>query len=150
MRRRILTETIVVGVDGSEGSLQALRWAAEEAQARKARLHVVLAWEAPVKVVGSAWTIPNEDELAEHGRRALERLDGILDAQAEELAGLEVERSAVHGAAAPALLEAACGAAELVVGTRGHGGFVGLLLGSVSRQCAHHAPCPVVIVPPAR
>jgi nucleotide-binding universal stress UspA family protein len=48
------------------------------------------------------------------------------------------------------LLEAARGAAELVVGTRGHGGFMGLLLGSVSQQCAHHAPCPIVLVPRAR
>ena len=103
-----------------------------------------------MRVVGGAWAIPNEGELGEYGRRALERLDSLLHAQAAELAGVEVERSAVHGAAAPVLLEAARGAAELVVGTRGHGGFMGLLLGSVSQQCAHHAPCPIVLVPRAR
>jgi nucleotide-binding universal stress UspA family protein len=56
----------------------------------------------------------------------------------------------VEGAPAPVLLEAAKGADLLVVGMRGHGGFVGLLLGSVSQQCAHHAPCPIAIVPPAK
>jgi nucleotide-binding universal stress UspA family protein len=103
-----------------------------------------------VQVVGGVWSTPNEEQLAEYQRRALERLDSLLAAQAPDLAGAEVERSAVHGPPAEVLLEAARGAAELVVGTRGHGGFVGLLLGSVSQQCAHHAPCPIVIVPPAR
>ena len=116
----------------------------------EARLHAVLAWDAPVRVTGGAWAIPNEEELADYGRHALERLDSLLQAHARELAGVEVERSAVHGAAAPVLLEAARGAAALVVGTRGHGGFVGLLLGSVTQQCAHHASCPFVIVPPTR
>lgn len=137
-------------MDGSEGSLQALRWAAEEARVRKARLHAVLAWDAPVQVVGAVAATPTEAQLAEYGERALERLDSLLAAQAPALAGAEVERNAVHGPPAEVLLEAARGAAELVLGTRGHGGLVGLLLGSVSRQCAHHAPCPVVIVPPVR
>jgi nucleotide-binding universal stress UspA family protein len=144
----IPTETIVVGVDGSPGSLQALRWAAEEARLRRARLHAVLAWDAPVKVTGGVWAIPNADELAEYGRRALERLRAVVDAHASECEGIDVEVSAVHGAASAVLLEAAREASQLVVGTRGHGGFVGLLLGSVSQQCTHHAPCPVVIVPP--
>jgi nucleotide-binding universal stress UspA family protein len=134
-------------VDGSPGSLQALRWAAEEARLHNARLHAVLAWEAPVKVHGGVWAIPSADELVEYGERALERLQTAVSRHATELEGIEVELSAVHGAASAVLLEAARAATQLVVGTRGHGGFVGLLLGSVSQQCAHYASCPVVIVP---
>jgi nucleotide-binding universal stress UspA family protein len=103
-----------------------------------------------VQIFGAAWAIPGEDDMAEYERLARERLDAVLDADPALLDGLEVERSVVHGAPAAVLIEAAADADELVVGTRGHGGFVGLLLGSVGQQCTHHAPCPVVIVPQAR
>lgn len=145
-----LTETIVVGVDGSPGSLHALRWAAKEARLRNARLHAVLAWDVPVRVYGGVSAIPSEAELEEYSERALARLKTAMQTHAAELEGIDVELSAVHGAPTAALLEAARGASELVVGTRGHGGFAGLLLGSVSRECSHHAPCPVVIVPSVR
>lgn len=146
-----VTDTIVVGVDGSPGSLQALRWAAEEARRREARLHAVLAWEPPVQLVGGAgWIVPDQSTVEEYETAARERLDEALASLGHGLDGLDVERSAIHGAPAAVLLEAAREAAVLVVGSRGHGGFVGLLLGSVGRQCSHHAACPVVIVPPAR
>lgn len=135
-------------MDASEGSVRALSWAAEEAKIRNARLHIVLAWEPPVRVTGGVWATPDAEELAAYSRRALERLDALVDGLSEELANLEIERSAIRGAAASVLLEAARGATQLVVGSRGHGSFLGLLLGSVSRECAHHASCPVVIVPP--
>jgi len=110
----------------------------------------VLAWEAPIRVVGGVgWVIPNAEELAQYASQAEERLEAGLAAHASALEGIEVVKSAMHGGAAAVLLEAAVGAALLVVGTRGHGGFVGLLLASVSAQCAHHAPCPLVIVPAA-
>ena len=64
----------------------------------------------------------------------------------DEAAGVEIDRAVVEGAAAPTLIEAAAGSDLLVLGSRGHGGFAGLLLGSVTQQCAHHAPCPLVIV----
>jgi nucleotide-binding universal stress UspA family protein len=60
--------------------------------------------------------------------------------------GLDAETNVCHGQAADALVQQAEGADLLVVGSRGHGGFSGLLLGSVGQQCAHHAPCPTVIV----
>lgn len=141
---------IVVGVDGSAGSKTALDWAAGEARLRGVPLTVVLAWQWPVSLYsGAGWTGVVDSELIEDlGKLAEQRLDEACVAAAASLDGLEVARSVVEGAAAPALLEAAQDADLLVVGTRGHGGFAGLLLGSVSQQCAHHSPCPIVIVPP--
>lgn len=88
--------------------------------------------------------------MIENVRRTAEQLvDSELAELGGETSGIDIERAVVEGAPAPALLEAAEGAALLVVGSRGRGGFTGLLLGSVSQQCAHHAPCPLVIVPPS-
>ncbi|MGZ4334627.1 MAG: universal stress protein [Gaiellaceae bacterium] len=141
-------DTIVVGVDGSPGSQHAVRWAAEEARLRKARLRAVFAWESPVQVIGgSGWLVPDTEMIEEYAGLMQQRLDEALEPLADELAGIEVERVAIHGPPASVLIEAAREAIQLVVGTRGHGGFVGLLLGSVSQQCSSHAPCPVVIVP---
>lgn len=115
---------------------------------RNARLRAVLAWDAPVRVFGGVSAAPSEGDLEAYGRAAHERLDAALETTAAELEGLEVDRSAIHGPPAAVLLDAAHDASLLVLGTRGHGGFVGLMLGSVGQQCTHHAPCPVVIVPP--
>ena len=131
--------------------MRAARWAASEARCRDAPLHAVFAWEPPSTLVaGAGWVVPDEATLERCAQEAAVRLEDALAPLAGELAGLEVERSVVHGAPAPVLLKAAEGAAALVVGTRGHGGFMGLLLGSVSHQVSHHAPCPVVIVPAPR
>jgi nucleotide-binding universal stress UspA family protein len=136
-------ETIVVGVDGSECSVSALRWALAEARLRNARVRVVHAWSYPhvstYHEAAHAMTIP----FAELGDEMLDRVLADVAADAKEIA---VERAVLEGAAAEALLGEAAEAALLVVGSRGVGGFASLLLGSVSQQCAHHAPCPVVIV----
>ncbi len=143
--------TIVVGVDGSEGSWDALRWALDEARLRQATLRAVHAWTFPSLsgVPGFAPAIDADllHELREAGEGILEH---ALSEAGAEAAGFLVERVVVEGSAARVLVEAAVDADLLVVGTRGHGGFRGLLLGSVSQQCAHHARCPVVIVPPRR
>jgi nucleotide-binding universal stress UspA family protein len=89
--------------------------------------------------VGATW----EDDLEEAAKAGL---SAALDAAAETLAGLDVERRVVEGSAAVVLTEAAADADLLVVGSRGLGGFKELLLGSVGHQSAQHAPCPVVIV----
>ncbi len=137
---------IVVGVDGSAEAKEALRWALEEAQLRGASLRVVHAWQLPVAAYGAGLAAAYHGELLEALRRDAEKLVDQLLAEAGPPKGVEVEKAAVEGPAAQTLVEAAKDADLLVVGSRGHGGFAGLLLGSVSQQCAHHASCPVVIV----
>lgn len=139
--------TIVVGVDGSEGSREAVAWAVAEARVREARLDLVHAWEYPYagEVWAEAWaTSQREHLLLEEGARAV--LDDALDRARELAPELHVTGALVRGPAGGALVEAALVADLIVVGSRGHGGFKGLLLGSVSRHVSHHPPCPVAIV----
>ena len=138
--------TIVVGIDGSPASAKALRWAVEEARLRGAAVRAVYAWSFPFRdgeiahLAAEAAHDPLEQEakrLAENAVRMA--VGGDVDA---------IERVVTEKPAVQALTEAARDADLLVVGSRGRGGFAGLLLGSVSHQCAQHAPCPVVIVRP--
>jgi nucleotide-binding universal stress UspA family protein len=85
-------------------------------------------------------------DLSDLQRAAEGLLERALAAVGDETEGVEIERRVVQGPAAEVLVRAAAANDLLVVGSRGHGGFVGLLLGSVSQQCVHHAPCPVVVV----
>jgi nucleotide-binding universal stress UspA family protein len=135
--------TIVVGVDGSEGALGALRFAIEEAKIRKARVKAVYAWHVPPMAYGAGWA-PTPVDFDGYRKVAQEALDkSLVDAGAQD----DVDGEVSQGQPAEVLLAAAKGAALLVVGTRGLGGFRGLLLGSVSQQCVQHGPCPVVVVP---
>lgn len=154
--------TIVVGVDGSAGSDAALRWALEEARLRGSELRVVHAYQPPQAGLGDIAAGPaglagpavfSSEELerlrsaAESEARAL--VEGALQrVGAGELDGLDIRIEALAGPAAQTLIELGRGAELLVLGSRGRGGFLGLLLGSVSQQCAQHPPCPVVILPP--
>jgi nucleotide-binding universal stress UspA family protein len=136
---------IVVGVDGSEASKRALRWAFDEARLRHTPLHAVYAWHAP-EVGGRNYIPPDLLDPSRLRGKAEEILDRAVAEIANGDAGVEVERVVAEGRAARVLREAAEGAELLVVGSRGHGGFTAILLDSVSRHCAHDAPCPVVIV----
>ncbi len=136
--------TIVVGVDGSTGAQEALRFAAEEARLRRATLRLVTAWHIPSMAYGAGFVAPVDRR--EFERNAEAECEKALAAVREQTTDLEIQRVASEGQAARVLLQEARDADLLVVGTRGHGGFAGLLLGSVSQQCAQHAPCPVVIV----
>jgi nucleotide-binding universal stress UspA family protein len=134
---------IVVGIDGSDSSKEALRWALEEARLRGASLRVVHTWLYPATAYGYAGLLVDPQDL---DAAAKQLLDTTVDEVVDGAAGVEIERKAVQGIAAQTLVDEADDADLLVVGSRGHGGFAGLLLGSVSQQCAQHGPCPVVVV----
>lgn len=135
---------IVVGIDGSAPADEALRWAADEAELRRAPLEVVLVWEFALVPYYLAPSDPAPPQaLADAAAR---RLDEAVQEHVPD--GVEVIRSLVEGRPAASLVSAAQGAQLLVVGSRGLGGFSGLLLGSVSLHCATHAPCAVTIVRP--
>ena len=132
---------VVVGVDGSPESKQALVWAARYAARIGARLVAVAAWEMPA---GFGWSaFPYDWDPGEDARAA-------LASAVEEVLGVDhpthVELIVQSGRASAVLLDESKGAAMLVVGSRGRGGFAGLLLGSVSATVAEHAECPVLVM----
>lgn len=141
---RSAPRSIVVGIDGSEPSRAALRYAADIAPKLGLPVEAVVVWDYPTLAWGDAYYYPESAET--------------LSGNAERLLAAEVERAFPAGApswfrtgvrqggAARELIDASRDAAMLVVGTRGHGGFTGLLLGSVSSSCVSHAHCPVLVV----
>lgn len=134
---------VIVGIDGSERSFNALRWAAAESRSRDADLDVVHAWRlSPMMTATPVMSVfPDLSALEEDGRAILDR--ALAD---PALAGTRVHGHLAHDLPAHALLRRATGAGLLVAGTRGLGRVAGTLLGSVSRQLLHHAPCPVVVI----
>jgi len=138
---RINSPRIVVGVDGSEESKHALRWAAAIADTFGARVDVISAWHYPV---GWGWnTAPFDWRPGEDTEKLLrETVDEVLGQERS----LDVHQSVQEGTAAQILIKEGAGALMIVVGSRGHGGFSGMLLGSVSAAVAEHAPCPVLVV----
>lgn len=137
---------VVVGVDGTDASFEALRWAVAEARAHDATLDVVHAWAPPtlssLAMGGLVTETAAMDVVARH--EMLYRALAFVDT-----GGLRhrVRPMLLHGPPASALSEAAEGADLLVVGTHGRGPLASAVLGSVSRRLAHRPPCPVVIVP---
>ena len=139
------TARIVVGVDGSEQSKMALKWAAHLAAASGARIDAVLAWEYPVSFGwAQGWTYtPDTWNPREDAEKSLvATVDEVFGSDRPADMKLLVQ----EGNAARILLDQSKGATMLVVGSRGHGGFAGLLLGSVSQRVVTHARCPVVVV----
>lgn len=146
-----MSGVIVVGVDGSSHSKRAVEWALEEATACGDAVMLVHAWEYPailaVSYSGPVLPVFMRDDVE---RLSSELLEGIADEARKEAPELHISTQLVEGHPARSLVEAAHDARLLVVGSRGMGGFKGMVLGSVSTACAHHGHCPVVIVPPAR
>jgi nucleotide-binding universal stress UspA family protein len=140
-------ERVVVGVDGSDASAAALRWALEEAARWDAELTVVHTWETPYPVEPWGFVItPAHPDDFRTGSVAL--ISNMVDAAVAEGAPrpASVVPLSVEDAAGAGLIGAASGADLLVVGSRGRGGFAALLVGSVSLHCLHEAPCPVAVV----
>jgi nucleotide-binding universal stress UspA family protein len=136
---------IVVGVDGSADGLHAVAWAARQARESGAVLRLLAAWFPPTPMVPML-----VDLRGSYPERAAEHLRLAATTATRVAPGIELESESVEVPPAQALLAASRTADLLVVGRRGLGGLRGLLLGSVSQQCAEHAECPVVVVPRAR
>ena len=134
---------IVVGVDGSGSSKEALRWAIHQAKLTGAAVQAVTAWRFPV---GYGMATMDDDSVIDFETSAKQ----ILTEALAEVSGLDpevpVRPLVIEGHAGEVLLNAARGAELLVVGSRGHSGFTSALLGSVSMSCVLHARCPVVVV----
>ena len=143
-------QTIVVGVDGSEGSRRALHWALEEASLRKLRVRAV----GVVQIHLVALSVPGYPYADEtYINDLVENVRQMVASEVESArVGFDVAVTveAVMGSPAEVLVEAAVDAKMLVVGSRGHGGFAGLLLGSVSQECVSHGPVPVLVVRPVK
>ncbi|MGW3449252.1 universal stress protein [Streptomyces sp. NPDC001076] len=130
---------IVVGVDGSPSSKQALAWGSYMTSMMGGVLEVATAWQNPPSWTGIA---DDWDPAAEAGAMLSECCDEVFGTTPPK----DLKKTVAAGAATAALLDVSVGARMLVLGSRGHGGFTGVLLGSVSAACAEHAPCPTLII----
>lgn len=141
---------IVVGVDGSESSLRAARWAVAEGVLRSCEVRLITCYEAPVTWLGmgealgaTITTAISADDLRGYSDAVL--ADALAALSPPE--GAEVVLEAIMGRPADVLIAASKEAEMLVLGSRGHGDLGSVLLGSTGMHCVHHASCPVVIVP---
>ncbi len=140
-------EKIVVGVDGSDKSRRAVEWAYDEAARHGASLTVVTAWHRPALPMTPPYgSIPPEDYGNQPRQEALEMLERFTSALVPKDPAVDVRTSVEDGKPAKVMIERSKEADVIVVGSRGHGGFVGMLLGSVSQHLVAHAQCPVVVV----
>lgn len=138
---------IIVGVDGSGHSQQALRWAMREASLRHVPLTVLTVHQAITGYLGRPIDYPGDKPATEQARDvAQEETNKVLEELGDQRPD-SVTVSAVNGLPSEELLNASADADMIVVGSRGAGGFARLLLGSVSTQVTHHARCPVVVIP---
>jgi nucleotide-binding universal stress UspA family protein len=137
---------VVVGVDGSDGSRLALAAAAVQARDHDATLVVVTTWSQPVTAGAPGYAAYDWISEADLSAGAKQQQADVLASVLAAEPSLRVEQEVVEGHPAQVLVTASEGADLLVVGSRGHGGFVGMLLGSVSQHVAAHASCPVLVV----
>ena len=132
---------IVVGTDGSPTSIAALDWAVNQAELTGAILEVITTWEWPSSYGWSA--VPDNYKPAEDFEELLAK---VMAPIRQAHPDLSIHATVVEGHPAPLLVKASRGADLLVVGSRGHGEFAGMLLGSVSEHCVTNAHCPVLVL----
>ena len=131
---------IIVGIDGSAASIEALAWAGRQAHLTHATLEIIMTWDWPTTY---GWApLPEGYDPSEGMPETLAKAAGDLRTKYPDI---EITTRSVQGHPAPLLVEASEGADLLVVGSRGHGEFVGMLIGSVSEYCATNAQCPVLV-----
>jgi nucleotide-binding universal stress UspA family protein len=138
-------KTVLVGVDGSRGSRKALAWAAAEAAEHGADLVVVHVWERRLLPAAGNPSVPTGD-VRETSQSEADDLVQVIKEELGEDPPVVAQPRVKQGRPAEVLIEESAGADLLVVGTRGHGGFAGLVLGSVSQHVAAYAQCPVTVV----
>jgi nucleotide-binding universal stress UspA family protein len=137
-----MSALILVGVDGSEASIEALRWAANQARLTHGSLEVLTTWEYPNSFGWAPAWPPDWDPGGDASKALAQVVEKVLGKDPD----IEVRQVVAEGHPAPILVKASEKADLLVVGSRGHGEFAGMLIGSVSEHCAMHASCVVVIV----
>lgn len=137
---------IVAGVDGSLESLAALRWAIAQAELTGSTVDAVIAWELPVPATGYGWAPLTQAECAECVEIATKAVQEAISKVTGPNGNPRVRPVVRAGRPAQVLLAASADADLLVVGSRGHGVFADMLLGSVSQHCFQHAKCPVVVM----
>ena len=137
---------IVVGVDGSSHSVDALRWALHQALSTGAGVEVVACWTSPSAAYAYAYAPMPDVDLATPMAEAAEAAIALAVASVEGAGAVPLTMHLVGGDPASVLLGSAEGADLLVVASRGHGTVAGLLLGSVGLHCVTHATCPVLVV----
>jgi nucleotide-binding universal stress UspA family protein len=139
-------QRVVVGVDGSEGSRRALEAAVEQAAEHDAALTVLTTWTQPVTAGAPGYASFQWINDADLSGVAKQEQADVLTAVLGPESSLKVDQRVIEGHPAQQLVLAAEDADLLVVGSRGHGGFAGMLLGSVSQHVSAHASCPVLVV----
>ena len=145
-RENPVSPRIVAGLDGSESSASALRWAIRQAALTGAAVDAVIAWHYP-DLASSGMAVGAVEPTYGFFRENAEKIAAdAVSSTVDPASDVPVSARVAQGHAAQVLLDASAGASLLVVGSRGHGGFTEALLGSVSQHCVQHALCPVVVV----
>ncbi len=137
---------IVVGIDGSPSSKAALKWAVRQAAMSGGTVEAITAWHYPAMYGGYGWVPVSAVDPVNFDEIARKTLSEAVAECVDPASSVQISTRLAEGNPAQVLMEAAKGAELLVVGSRGHGGFAGALLGSVSQHCASHSPCPIVII----
>ena len=136
-----MPQTVVAGIDGSDESQRALRWAAEYVQKVGGLVHAVSVWHQPVQF---GYRLPTSDSELE--QRARQQLDKVAEAVRAEFPSVDICERLIRGHVVDELVGLSPQADMMVLGNKGHGAFTGMMVGSVALKLVHHARCPVLVV----